>query len=75
MGGKDTRDQVSHGKLVVKEHLDASCSTRGEKRMLRNPGEGDKDGAHSDYMGQHLGGLVESFPITPWGDNSLLSFH
>ena len=75
MGGRDTRDLVSHGKLVVKEYLDAACSVRVEQRMLRNPGQGERVGAHSDYVGQHLGGLVGLLPITPWGDRNLLSFH
>ena len=43
--------------------------------MLRNRGQGERDGAHSDYVGQHLGGLVGPLPVTPWGDRSLLSFH
>ena len=66
---------MSHGKLVVKEYLDTKCSMRGEERMLWNPSQGERDGAHSDYVGQHLGGLVGPLPITPWGDRSLLSFH
>ena len=66
---------MSRGKLVVIEYLDAECSARGEQGMLRNPGQGERDGEHSDYLGQHMGGLVGSLPITPWGDRSLLSFH
>ena len=75
VGGQDTRDQVSHGKLVVKEYLNAECSARGEKRMLWNLGQGERDGECSDYVGEHLGGLVGPLPVTPWGDRSLLSFH
>ena len=66
---------MSRGKLVVKEYLHASCSTRGENRMVRNPGQGERDGAHSYYVGQHLGGLVGPLLVTPWGDRSLLNFH
>ena len=43
--------------------------------MLRNLDQGERDGERSDYMGQHLGGLVGPLPVTPWGDRSLLSFH
>ena len=75
VGGRDTRNQLSHGKLVVNEYLDVECSARVEQRMLRNPSQGERDGECSDYVGQHLGGLVGSLPITPWGDRSLLSFH
>ena len=75
VGGRDTRHQVSHGKLVVIEYLDVECSTRVEQRMLKNPDQGERDGERSDYVGQHLGGLVGMLPVTPWGDRSLLSFH
>ena len=75
MGGRDTRDQVSRGKLVVKEYLDAARSTRGEQSMLRNPGQGERDGARCDCMDLHLGGLEGLLPVTPWVDKSLLSFH
>ena len=75
MGGRDTRDQVSYGKLVVIEYLDAEHSTRVEQRVLRNTGQGERDGERSDYMGHHLGGLVVPLPVTPWGDRSMLSFH
>ena len=66
---------MSHGKLVVKEYLDATRSMRKEKRMLRNPGQGERDGAHSNYVDQHLGGLVGLLPITSWENRILLSFH
>ena len=75
MGGRDTRDQVSRGKMVVKEYLDIECSVRGEQRMLWNPSQGERDDEHSDYVGQHLGGLVGLLLVTPWGDRSLLIFH
>jgi hypothetical protein len=58
---------VSHKKLVVIVYLDVECSTRVEQRMLRNPDHGEKDGEHSDYVGQHLGGLVGPLPVNPWG--------
>ena len=35
--------------------------------MLKNPNQGERDGEHSDYMGQHMGGLVGLLPVTPWG--------
>ena len=75
MGGRDTGDQVSHGKLVVKEYPDTTLSTRGEQRMLRNPDQGERYGACSDHVAQHLGGSVGPLPVTPWVDRSLLSFH
>ena len=53
---------MSRGKLVVIEYLDAECSTMSEQRMLRNLDQGEGDGEHSDYMGQHLGGLVGLLP-------------
>ena len=65
MGGRDTRDQVSRGKLVVKEYLYAECYARVEQRMFRNPGQGERDGERSDYVGQHLGKLVGLLPVTP----------
>ena len=37
VGGRDTRDQMSRGKLVVIEYLDAECSVRVEQRILGNP--------------------------------------
>ena len=43
--------------------------------MLRNPGQGERDGVRSDYVAQHLGGLAGSLLVTPWGDRSLLDFH
>ena len=43
--------------------------------MPRNPNQGERDGACSDYVAQHLGGLVGSLPITPCEDRSLLRFH
>ena len=43
--------------------------------MLKNPGQGERDVECSDYMGDHLGGMVVQLPVTPWGDRSLLSFH
>ena len=43
--------------------------------MLMNPSQGERYGARSDYVGQHLGGLVGLLPITPWGDRSLLRIH
>ena len=58
-------DQMSCGKLVDKEYLDRARSTRREKRMLRNPSQGERDGACNDYVAQHLGGLVVPLPITP----------
>jgi hypothetical protein len=48
------------------------------KRRAKNAQEfdqGEKDGAHSDNVAQHLGGMVACLPITPWGDRRLLSFH
>ena len=66
---------MSHGNLVVKEYLDIECFARGEQRMLWNPGQGGRDGKRSDYVDQHLGGLVGLLPITPLGDRSLLRFH
>ena len=66
---------MSCGNLVVKEYLDAACPMRGEQTMLRNLSQGERYGDRSDYMGQHLGGLVGLLPITPWGDRSLLIFH
>ena len=66
---------MSCGKLVDKEDLDAARSVRREQRMLKNSYQGERDGGHSDYVGQHLGGLVGPLPIMPWGDRSLLSFH
>ena len=66
---------MSRGKLVVIEYLDVECSVKGEQRMLRNPSQGERDGECSDYVGQHLGGLVGLLPVTPWGDRSLLRFH
>ena len=66
---------MSRGKLVVKEYLDTTRFARGEHRMLKNPGQGERDGARSDYVAQHLGGLVGLLPVTPWVDRSLLSFH
>ena len=68
-------DQMSFGKLADKEDLDAVRPARSEQRMLKNLDEGERDGAHSDYVAQHLGGLVAPLPITPCGDRSLLSFH
>ena len=56
---------MSRRKLVVKEYLDAVYSTRGEKTMLRNFNQGDRDGERSDYIGQHLGGLVWTLLVTP----------
>ena len=75
MGGHDTRDQVSNGKLEVIEYLDAKCSTWAEQIMLRNPSQGTRDGERSDYVGHHLGGPVVPLLVTPWGDRSLLIFH
>ena len=66
---------MSRGKLEVIEYLDVECSARVEQRMLRNPDQGERDGEHSDYVGQHLGGLVGLLRTTPFGDRSLLSFH
>ena len=66
---------MSCGKLDVIEYLDADCSARVEQRMLRNLGQGERDGARSDYMAQHLGALVAPLPVTPWGDRSQLRFH
>ena len=68
-------DQMRCGKLVDKEYLDAARSARREQRMLRNLGQGERDGVCSDYVSQHLGGLVAPLPVTPWGDRILLSFH
>ena len=65
VGGRDTRDQVSRGKLKVIEYLDAECSSRVEQRKLRNLSQGERDGKHSDYVGHHLGGIVMPLPITP----------
>ena len=75
VGGRDTRDQVSRGKLVIIEYLDVECPMWAEHKMLRNFDQGERDGERSDYMGHHLGGLVVSLPVTPWGDRILLSFH
>ena len=66
---------MSCGKLVDKEDLDATRLARCEQRMLKNPGQGERDGACCDYMAQHLGGLDEPLPVTPLGDKSLLCFH
>jgi len=43
--------------------------------MLENLGQGERDGECSDYVGQHLGGLVGPLPVTPWWYRSLLRFH
>ena len=66
---------MSCGKLVDKEDLDAARPMRSEQSMLNNLGQVERDGARSDYVAQHLGGLVAPLPITPWGDRSLLRFH
>ena len=66
---------MSCGKLVVKEYMDAMRPARGEQRMLMNPDQGERDGARSAYVCQHLGVLVGPLPVTPLGDRSLLSFH
>ena len=63
--GRDTRDQVSHGKLEVKEYLDVECSMRVEQRMLWNPGQGDRVVRVIDYMCHNLGGLVVSLHVIP----------
>ena len=68
-------DQMSCGKMVDKEDLDAARPVRCEQRMLKNLDQAERDGVHSDCMAQHLGGLVVPLPVTPWGDRSLLSFH
>jgi hypothetical protein len=68
-------DQMSCVKLVNKEYLDAARSARREQRMLWNPSQGERDGARSDYVALHLGGLEGSLPVTPWGDRILLHFH
>ena len=52
-------------KLVDKEDFDVARPVRYEQRMLRNPHQGERDSARSDYMAQHLGGLVVSLPVTP----------
>ena len=66
---------MSCGKLVDKEDLVVARAATREKRMLWNPGQGERDSARSDYVALHLVGLVGSLPITPWGDRSLLHFH
>ena len=66
---------MSCGKLVVKEDLDATRPTRYEQRMVWNLGQGEKDDARCDYVSQHVEGLVAPFPVTPWGDRSLLCIH
>ena len=66
---------MSCGILVDKEDLDAARPTRYEQRMLWNPGRGEKDDARCDYVVHHVEWLVVPFPVTPWGDRSMLCFY
>ena len=68
-------EKMSCGKLVDKEDLDVVRPARCEQRMLRNPDQGERDGASSDCMAHHIGRLVTPLPVTPWGDRSLLRFN
>ena len=58
---------MSCGKLVVKEDLGVARPVRCEQRMLRNLGQGEKDGARCDCVAQYVEWLVAPFPVTPWG--------
>ena len=66
---------MSCGKSVVKEDLDAARPARCEQRMLRDPGQGEKDGVRCDCVAQHVEWLVVPFHVTPWGDRSPLCIH
>ena len=58
---------MSCGNLEVKEYLDAEFYVRVEQIMLKNPGQGGRVVRVSDYVCQHLGGLVVPLHVIPRG--------